>query len=202
MIISGIIVSSFCGKMASCIKCFMVSSELPYQIRRYKGSRSVRIRIDTSGVVRVSAPWRASLRMVANLVKSKMAWIVEVRRKLQLTVGEKIGVGTIDEYKRHKRVALQLVEARLKHFNLHYGFAIGQLSIRNQHSRWGSCNRVGNLSFNYRIVLLPPELQDYLVVHELCHIAEHNHAPAFWLKMQETLPQAKKLKIELRSLHI
>jgi predicted metal-dependent hydrolase len=131
-----------------------------------------------------------------------MVWIEEVKKKLKLTSMMRIGEGTVDEYKKNKKAALRLVEARLKYFNAHYGYTIGRLSIRNQQSRWGSCNRAGNLSFNYRIVLLQPELQDYLVVHELCHIAEHNHAPTFWRRMQEVLPEAKKLRGELRRLHI
>ncbi len=180
----------------------MVSDEVGFKIKRYRRSRSVRIRIDGSGEVRVSAPLRVSLRMIAGLVKSKMAWIEEVRMKMKLTSAKRIGEGTTVEYKKNKQAALRLVEARLQYFNLHYGFTIGKLSIRNQQSRWGSCNRVGNLSFNYRVVMLPPELQDYLVVHELCHIAEHNHGPAFWRRMLEMLPEAKKLRGELRKLRI
>ncbi|HCC83237.1 TPA: hypothetical protein DEP96_00120 [Candidatus Uhrbacteria bacterium] len=180
----------------------MFSDEVPYKIKRYRRSRSVRIRIDGAGEVRVSAPLRISLRMIAELVKSKMSWIEGVRQKLQLTSAKRVGEGTTAEYKQNKRVALRLVTARLAYFNAHYNLPIGKLSIRNQQSRWGSCNRIGNLSFNYRVVFLPQELQDYLVVHELCHIAEHNHGPAFWKRMQETLPKAKKLRGELRKLHI
>ncbi len=180
----------------------MVSDEVDFKIKRYRRSRSVRIRIDGAGEVRVSAPLRVSLRMIAGLVKSKISWIEGVRAKLKLTSARRVGEGTTVEYKKNKKAALRLVTARLEYFNRHYGFAIGKLSIRNQQSRWGSCNRVGNLSFNYRVVMLPPELQDYLVVHELCHIAEHNHGPAFWRRMQETVPNAKKLRGELRRLHI
>lgn len=180
----------------------MVSDEVDYKIKRYRRSRSVRIRIDGAGEVKVSAPLRVSLRMIAELVKSKLAWIQEVRSKLQLMSVNKIGEGTISEYRQNKRAALKLVQAKLAYFNVHYGFTIGKLSIRNQQSRWGSCNRVGNLSFNYRVIMLSPELQDYLVVHELCHIVEHNHGPAFWRRMQETLPNAQQLRKELRKLHI
>ena len=55
-----------------------------------------------------------------------------------------------------------------------------RVQLRDQRSRWGSCSRRGTLSFNWRIIMAPPPVLDYLVVHELAHLAEHNHGPRFW----------------------
>jgi predicted metal-dependent hydrolase len=60
------------------------------------------------------------------------------------------------------------------------GVRPARIQLRDQRSRWGSCSRRGTLSFNWRIILAPPEVLDYLVVHELAHLAEHNHGPRFW----------------------
>ncbi len=60
------------------------------------------------------------------------------------------------------------------------GRRAGRISIRNQKSRWGSCSSTGNLSFNWRLVLAPPEVLDYVVAHEVGHLAQPNHSPAFW----------------------
>ena len=54
------------------------------------------------------------------------------------------------------------------------------ISIRAQKTRWGSCNRNGSLNLNWRLLLLPVELSDYVLVHELCHLRQMNHSPAFW----------------------
>jgi len=87
---------------------------------------------------------------------------------------------------------------RIRHFNLSYGFAIGRITIRNQRSRWGSASKKGNLNFHYKIALLPPRLADYIIVHELCHLAEFNHSPRFWSLVAKMLPDHKERKGELK----
>src|SRR4051812_2511641 len=92
----------------------------------------------------------------------------------------RIKVKSNPSYLEHKPAALDLVNARLAYFNAFYNYKYNKVTIKNQFSRWGSCSRKGNLNFNYRIVLLPPELADYIVVHELCHLGEFNHGQKFW----------------------
>jgi len=102
------------------------------------------------------------------------------------------------DYLRDKEGARDLVMERLAHFNQHYNLKWGRVAIRNQRSRWGSCSKQGNLNFNYRIAHLPPHLQDYLVVHEMCHLREHNHSRAFWSLVAETIPSYATCRRELR----
>jgi predicted metal-dependent hydrolase len=66
-----------------------------------------------------------------------------------------------------------------------------RISIRNQRGRWGSCSSKKNLNFNYRILDLNEELQDYVIVHELCHLVELNHGENFWNLMEKIIPKAK-----------
>jgi len=102
------------------------------------------------------------------------------------------------EYAKHKEAARVLVHERLAHFNQRYGFAYNTVAIRNQKTRWGSCSAKRNLNFNFRIVFLPPTLQDYLVVHELCHLQELNHSKAFWGLVVQAIPDYRMLRQELR----
>jgi hypothetical protein len=103
------------------------------------------------------------------------------------------------DYVRYKEHARDLVRARLAHFNREYGFAIGRIAIRNQKSRWGSCSKKGNLNFSYRLILLPREVADYIIVHELCHLGQFNHSPRFWALVALSCPDYRALRARLRS---
>jgi predicted metal-dependent hydrolase len=64
----------------------------------------------------------------------------------------------------------------------------GRIAVRDQRTRWGSCTGRGSLSFSWRLLLAPPEILDYVVVHELCHLRELNHSPAFWSLLDAARP--------------
>ena len=106
------------------------------------------------------------------------------------------------QYTEHKSAALALVTARLAHFNQVYGLTWKSVSIRNQKTRWGSCSRRGALHFNYRLVLLPPHLADYVIVHELCHLKEFNHSKKFWQEVERTLPDWRAARRELKKISL
>lgn len=101
-------------------------------------------------------------------------------------------------YLEHRERALALVTSRLAYFNAFYNFKYNKITIRNQTSRWGSCSRRGNLNFNYRIALIDPELADYVIVHELCHLGEFNHSPKFWELVARTMPEWRRVRKKLR----
>lgn len=91
-----------------------------------------------------------------------------------------------------------MVERKIEQFNAVYNFKVGRVSIRNQRSRWGSCSRLGNLNFNFKIALLPEPLVDYLIVHELCHLGEFNHSPRFWDLVAHTIPDYRAKRRALK----
>ena len=104
------------------------------------------------------------------------------------------------KYLINKVAAQRLVFDRLTYFNNFYNFKYSRVSIKNQATRWGSCSRQGNLNFNYKIVLLPPDLADYIIVHELCHLGQLNHGPKFWQLVNLTVPDYKLRRHRLRAI--
>ncbi|MCX6720500.1 MAG: M48 family metallopeptidase [Candidatus Staskawiczbacteria bacterium] len=101
-----------------------------------------------------------------------------------------------------REMARTLVENRLSYINKFYNFKINRIAIKNTVTRWGSCSSKGNLNFNYKIIYLKPELADYLIVHELCHLGELNHSKRFWALVSKTIPDYQKINKELRRVHI
>ena len=104
------------------------------------------------------------------------------------------------EYIRRREDARTLVYARIAHYNSYYNFNIGRIFIKNHKSRWGSCSKKGNLNFNYKIIYLPPELADYIIVHELCHLTHFNHSAKFWALVAHTTPNHLAFRRALRAL--
>ncbi len=98
--------------------------------------------------------------------------------------------------------ARRFVENRIKHFNQFYGFKINRIAIKNTMTRWGSCSSRGNLNFHYKILYLRPALQDYLLVHELCHLGQLNHSKKYWELVKQTIPDYVELNKELRRTHV
>lgn len=94
--------------------------------------------------------------------------------------------------------AKQFIRDRVQVYNAYYGFSYRRISVKNLKSRWGSCSKKRNLNFHYRLLFLPIELADYVIVHELCHLKELNHSKKFWQLIVETVGDYKKKK---RALH-
>ena len=88
----------------------------------------------------------------------------------------------------YRRRAGEIIPERLDVANRMYGFRFGRVTIREQKSRWGSCSRAGNLNFNWRLLLAPLPVLDYVLTHELAHLKELNHAPAFWQLVAAACP--------------
>ncbi|HLZ23628.1 MAG TPA: SprT family zinc-dependent metalloprotease [Ktedonobacterales bacterium] len=88
----------------------------------------------------------------------------------------------------YRHEAHVLFAERLAVWNATYRFAYGRVSIKEQKSRWGSCSRQGNLNFNWRLLLAPLPVLDYVVIHELCHLKEMNHSAQFWQLVSVSCP--------------
>ena len=178
-------------------------SEIPYTIKRHKRARRVIISVHPSGDVVVTLPTRAPVERAEMFVQARMPWILQTQAKLKKKFEGKIALKqSRKEYVALKNQALAFTHERIAVYNTHYKFNFGRISIRMQKSRWGSCSRKGNLNFNYKLVHLPIELADYIVVHELCHLKEMNHGQNFWDLVAETVPDHKKLRNTLRSNYI
>lgn len=88
--------------------------------------------------------------------------------------------------------ACSIIPERVAYYQPQVAKPVNVIRIKDVRSRWGSCSSKGNLNFNWRLVLAPMEVLDYVVVHELCHLREMNHSKAFWSLVEGILPDYRK----------
>lgn len=91
-----------------------------------------------------------------------------------------------------RKLARQAIEDRIRSFQPALPNRPNRVFIKAQRSRWGSCSLLGNLNFNWKIILLPPAVFDYVVVHEMCHLVHLNHSREFWSLVGSVLPNYKE----------
>ncbi len=105
------------------------------------------------------------------------------------------------QYLRHREDARAFIAGRIAYWQSVRSFVVGRVSIKDHSRIWGSCSSLGNLNFNWRLVRLPLELADYVVVHELCHTIEHNHSHRFWALVEGFVPDWRARRAALRHYH-
>ncbi|MCM1106182.1 MAG: M48 family metallopeptidase [Blautia sp.] len=157
-------------------------------IRSRRKSVSLEIRPDLRVLLR--APYQISDRELRKFIKEKESWIEKHWQEMADRKAERDShpVLTPEEVKTLTNRALQYIPERVCHYAPLVGTDYGRIFIRCQRTRWGSCSRAGNLSFNCLLMLTKPEVVDYVVVHELCHRLEMNHSPAFWAEVARVCP--------------
>lgn len=98
----------------------------------------------------------------------------------------------------YKKVAKQILFDRLSFWENRLKLKSNCLKIGDSKGRWGSCNSKGTICFNFRVIMLPPNIIDYVIVHELCHLIEMNHSKNFWKYVEKFLPKAMELKVAIK----
>lgn len=98
----------------------------------------------------------------------------------------------------YKKTAKTVIEDRLKYISGLIKLAPNSIRISDSKGRWGACSSTGNISFNYRVIMLEPSIIDYVIVHELCHLVEMNHSKRFWNIVNSFMPSASKQKTKIK----
>lgn len=150
--------------------------------------KTIAIQILPDGEVVVRCPRRMPADEISRFVESKASWIKKHLSQRIPTETEKLTPREIEVLREKARV---LITERVQYFAPRIGVTYGSITIRTQRTRWGSCSSKGNLNFNCLLAMVPPEVLDYVVVHELCHRIEMNHSSRFWSQVESVLPDYK-----------
>ena len=163
---------------------------VPYEIIK-SDRKTIAIQIKPDGQVVVRCPKRMRIEEAKQFVESKSDWIEKHLANRPVQQVEKYAPREIEQLREQARI---IVTARVRYYAPIIGVTYGQIAIRTQHTRWGSCSSKGNLNFNCLLALVPPEVLDYVVVHELCHRKEMNHSVQFWKEVERVIPYYKSCK--------
>ena len=158
--------------------------------------KTMALKVSEAGTVTVRIPYGVRPEEADRSVEAHVDWI----RKRIASGGKSRGaVACIRTGNgKPKRLAKELLLKKCRYFAERMGVSYGTVTVREQKTRWGSCSAKGNLNFNWKLALMPEEILDYLVVHELAHRVEMNHSPAFWAVVAEEIPDYKTRREWLR----
>lgn len=168
--------------------------EVEYIITKSR-RRSISITVSNEGKVLVKAPVEASNKVIEEFLYSKKTWICRRLEKIQTENRKALEMGMISEAELEeiKRKARKVITERVEYYSKLSGISYNRIFIRNQSTRWGSCSAEGNLNFNCLLVLMPLEVLDSVVIHELCHRRQMNHSKAFYAEVYKLCPNYDKL---------
>ena len=163
-------------------------------IRFFKNNRAKRIIISIKPeFVRVTIPRRQTLKDAQKFVKQKIDWIRIHSNNMKELLLKSKKLPKIDKKEARERLGKRLYELAQK-----YGFKYNKLSIRSQKTRWGSCSSKNNISLNMKLLYLPDNLIDYILLHELVHTRVKNHSINFWNELETVVPNARNVDRQLR----
>ena len=164
-------------------------------VRSSRKTLAVQIRADGTVIARV--PLRMPKDRILCFLSEKASWIRMQQGKMQerenMRQQARIHLDAAQEKELRER-AKSVLAQRTAYFARQVGVTYGRITVRDQKTRWGSCSQTGNLNFNFRLILAPLEVLDYVVVHELCHRRQMNHSAQFWQEVAQVLPDYRKRK--------
>lgn len=164
--------------------------------------KTIAIQVNSDLSVTVRAPYGVTEKYIEEFLNKNEAWISkqmnEIKAKKKSVEFGNVENVTLDKIKALADQALKIIPARVEYFARIIGVTYGNITIRNQKTRWGSCSSKGNLNFNYQLYYLPDELLDYVVIHELAHRRYMDHSKEFWAEVEKYCPDYRERRQQLK----
>lgn len=154
--------------------------------RKSKRSRSVSIRVHPVKGVTVSVPYLVPYAVAKLFFEARRNWIIKTMARQRQRMAD-TPVASASDIEKLRRQAKSELPPRLAELASRYGFVYNRVAIKHNSSNWGSCSSKSNINLNLNIVRLPKILQDYILLHELCHLRHHDHGHAFHLLLEHVL---------------
>ncbi len=166
---------------------------MEYQLIR-SARKTIAIEITAENKIIVRAPKRCSKALAEAFLQEKSNWILRKQQEMEKRREERkhqraeLAPWSDSDYEKARNLARFVLNQKVVYYAKMMNVTYGRITIRDQKTRWGSCSSCGNLNFNWRLILAPEGVQDYVVVHELAHRKQMNHSPDFWAVVEGVLP--------------
>ena len=165
-----------------------------------KRNKRANLRVQPDGRVEMSVPHAYPDSLVRDFVREKHDWIVRAQAKYANSPRGQAATATPQEVRVWRSYVEAFVPALVERWEPVLGVKAGKLAYRKMKSRWGSCQpSTGRICINVALALYPIECLEYVVVHELCHILQHNHSAAFWREVKKILPDYREREGKIRT---
>jgi len=171
----------------------------PVLFERSAKARSLNITVKPFKGVRVAVPEGLAFKKAEQVARSKTSWIKKHQERMRKFEKE---YESTPEVHIDREKARQVLVSRLEEIAAKHGYTYNRVTIRNQKTRWGSCSSKNNISLNMKLVLLPDELRDFILLHELVHTRIKNHGNNFWKEIARAEPKARKLTKQINQLNL
>jgi hypothetical protein len=166
------------------------------RLKRSRRARNMNLTVQPFSGVGVTIPRGVSLKQVEQFVVSKTDWIAKhLAQARQLEKRRLHAASVIEETDAGE--ARKILVQKLMTLAKQHGFKVGNVSIRKQKTRWGSCSVNNNISLNINLIHLPQQLTTYVILHELLHTRIKNHGRQFWRELDELVGDARLLRSQL-----
>lgn len=163
----------------------------------YANRKSIGIYVRRDGTIEVRCPKYITKNTIEEVVAKKEDWINKARER----INKRNEVSISDEQKAFFiNKANEIIPKKVKYFSDIMGVVPKSIRIGNARSYWGCCSGDNRLNFSWRLMMREDEIIDYVVVHELSHIKEHNHSKKFWKEVEKIIPEYKILKDRLKNI--
>lgn len=159
---------------------------------RHRRARRYLLRVDHDGRVRVTIPRGGSKREAESFARRHQEWVASQQARLTRPTF------TLEERRALRARAERELPPRLRQLAARHGLTVTRVSIRNQRTRWGSCGRDGHICLNWRLLLMPQQVRDYILIHELMHLRRLDHSPRYWRLVEAACPDFRESRTWLR----
>ena len=166
--------------------------------RKSLRSRSISIRVHPVKGVSVSVPYIVPYAAARLFFEARRGWVLETMAR-QKEKYKDVKVASPTEIEALRRQARKELQVRLAELAARYGFTYNKVAIKHNASNWGSCSTKGNINLNLNVVRLPKVLQDYVLLHELCHLRHPDHGHGFHLLLEHLLTDNLMLLLNQQS---